>query len=118
MTRLTRLLQSLGLQAGILLAVYLLFRPLRLWTLRQCLYNLHLPIRSRRGIFSRMVLADLRLRMLLHSLVRGRTRLRLPHIRRTILHMQIPRPTKLGAGNIVAVRLAESPRPDCRSCFY
>lgn len=54
--------------------------------------------------------------MLLHCPVRGRTRLRLPDFRRTIFHLQVPRPDKLGAGNIMAVRLVESHRPDCRSC--
>ena len=108
---------SLGLQARILLALNLLFRPLSLWALRQCFHHLYLPIRSRRRIFSRLVMADFGFRMLLHCLVRGRTRLRLPYLWRLILYMQIPRTDKLGTGNIVALRLAEPHRSDCRSCF-
>ena len=61
----------LGIQARIFLAVDLLLRPLRLRPLRQCLDNLHLSIRGRWCIFSRVVLADFWVRMLLHCLVRG-----------------------------------------------
>ena len=56
--------------------------------------------------------------MLLHRLVRGRTRLGLPYIWGIILHMQIPRAGKLGAGNIMAVWMVEPDRSDCWSRFY
>ena len=100
------------------MAIHLLLCPLRLRTLRQRLDDLCLPIRSRRCIFSRLVLAHLGFRLLLHCPVRGRTRLRLPYIRRTILYMQIPCAGQLGAGDFMAVWLVEPDRSDCRSCFY
>ena len=50
--------------------------------------------------------------MLLHCLVRRRIGLRLPDLRGSILHLQIPRPRGLGPGNRMAVRLAEPARSD------
>ena len=62
-------------------------------------------------------MADFGFRMLLHCLVRSRTRLRLPYFWRLILHVQIPRTDKLGTRDIMALRLAEPHRSDRRSCF-
>ena len=63
-------------------------------------------------------MADFWIRLLLHRLIRGRIGLCIPDIRRSILHLQIPGPGKLGARDIMAVRLVEPDRSDRWSCFY
>lgn len=101
-----------GLQARILLALHCLFRPFYLRPLRQCFYHLRLPVRGGWCFFGRMVLAHLRLRVLLYCLVRGRARLCLSHLRRPILHLQIPCARRMGPRNSLVDGLVESSWPD------
>ena len=81
----------LGLQAGILLAVLHLLRPLHLRSFRLRRHHLRLPSRSGWSLVRRLVLAAVRLRLLLHCPLRRRARLRLPNLRRPLLHLQISR---------------------------
>ena len=96
-SHLLTLLRALGVQAGILLAIDLLLRPGCFRPLCECLHDLHLPLRGWRNIVRHLVLVSLRFWLLLHSFVCGRTRLRLPYIRRSILHLQISCSGKLGS---------------------
>ena len=107
----------LGLQARILLAFHRIFRPFHLRPLRQCFYHLRLPVRGGWCFVGCMVLAHLRFRLLLYCLVCSRTGLCLSHLRRPILHLQIPCAGRMGAGNSLVNGLVEPSWPDCWSCI-
>ncbi len=64
-----------------------------------------------------MVLVDLWLRVLLHCLVRRGTCLRVSNIRWSVFYLQVSRPRSLGARNRLALRMAQSPRPNRRRCL-
>ena len=79
------------------MAVMLLLCHVHIGSLCQRSYNIRLSTRSGRGGVSRMVLAHIRLWGHVYRAVGVRAGLRIPNLRRSILHMQVSRAGGLGS---------------------
>lgn len=93
------LLLHTGLPTRILVAIVHILCSIHLRPIRQCRNNIRIPALRRRRRIRRMVLVDFWRRMHVHCAIRRRARFRLSHVRRTLLHLQIPCTACLDAGD-------------------
>lgn len=99
------------------MALHRILRAFNIRPLRQCFNHLHLPFPSWRCLLRHLGLVNIRVWLLLHSLVRRRTRLRLPNLWRSLLYHQVPRSREMDPRASMVDRVVESPRSDCRGCL-
>ena len=107
----------IGIQERVRVLIDLLLRRQYQWTVRDgCDYIFVSPLRWRVG-FRSMVLADIWCRLHVYRLLRRRTRLSVPNLRRSVLHGLQTCAKRLGALNQLGCRMDQLAGPSSRHCI-
>ena len=109
---------SPGLQTRLWLPGHLFFCRLHLWALLHHCHNLSLSPPGRWLRLRRLVLAHLRRWVHVHCLLRRRARVRLPHLRRLVLHRFSSGASRLGPLHQLGCRLDQRLGSGRRRCFF